>query len=860
MAANDKVAFVKHGWVQKYSRYQQLLRKRYAVLIHYQDVIKRLRTFKNEEDAEILSRATETIDISLWTNIEPYYGKLNVNNDELHFSVNNCKFIFKCDSKKTRDSWIYFTFMYYDLNKCILSVENFNATGSEKQITVTKKKGKFNDSCNTRDTKIIMKDVHNIQEYFGHLNSNNDCKHFMINDKFIFKCKNEQDCLNWIEIITQTNNYDVEYTVSSAGVIDADNNANDNDKNVNDHDYQDGKIKNDNDDGKISNNVEIQVIKHKNRREEDHHHLCIENGISNDNVSLNVSSNNGGRDDVGEFEEKKEQLLQADNAHGNIINELYLKSNQLEPIKMVDNDGNDDGDDPKILLNSTTDTENKEELKENRVESSRLTGVCDKGLRCPVYLSIKHNVTSECDELSYNHMVYFNHFLNGDRPVCTYGDECLIFKRMENNEAITLNDKCHFLIFKHPARHDREPLNYDNKDYASYQVINNTHQLANRKLLNKETSQSCLKKLIFELVENDFKQDLCLNIKKNTITSKKNDNNNKNNNVNNHKNSKTNNDTIKNGKNIKLQNTNNDCHLSSNEKNDFLNNHYSILKFVNDRMDSIEHKRLGSPLNRAEMLSLVLYTSGDCNYDLSKEQRKNNYKKWKYFDSLLMQAIVKLNKYSKNDLNNKKIYCGLHNVKMQQNIIKNCWFPTYVSASWDKNVSIDFIDKNGMLIEFDKNSANRLICCKVDWISRFPDECEILIARTEYYLAKYGQLKRGKELNRFDMFVIGDQDIDNENDHKIADACVGLNEKNKHDDDSKENMVVNVEHVIDSVKNEDAVVKSDGSGRHLQPKLMQIVGLKPLIDNNHIKTVRKFNMKEYTLCMMHGALLDYELI
>lgn len=35
-----------------------------------------------------------------------------------------------------------------------------------------------------------------------------------------------------------------------------------------------------------------------------------------------------------------------------------------------------------------------------------------------------------------------------------------------------------------------------------------------------------------------------------------------------------------------------------------------------------------------------------------------------------------------------------------------------------------------MLLEFDKTMCNKIVCCTVDWISKFPDECEVLIART----------------------------------------------------------------------------------------------------------------------------------
>ena len=50
-----------------------------------------------------------------------------------------------------------------------------------------------------------------------------------------------------------------------------------------------------------------------------------------------------------------------------------------------------------------------------------------------------------------------------------------------------------------------------------------------------------------------------------------------------------------------------------------------------------------------------------------------------------------------------------------------------------KKVAKKFIgDDKGMIIQIDeKYRSNRFIpCCDVSWISKFPDECEILIARS----------------------------------------------------------------------------------------------------------------------------------
>lgn len=166
-------------------------------------------------------------------------------------------------------------------------------------------------------------------------------------------------------------------------------------------------------------------------------------------------------------------------------------------------------------------------------------------------------------------------------------------------------------------------------------------------------------------------------------------------------------------------------------KYDLWNNLFTFLKMVNEKMDHPMHKQMQSPLHRSHMLALILYTDCDCNYDLCREQRNRNYSKWKAFDRILYCAIYKLSQFEK--ISNLSLYSGLTNAKADENDnkLKGCYFPTYVSASWDKCVSLTFVQKRVMLIEFDNEICNQISCCTVDWISKFPDECEVLIARTD---------------------------------------------------------------------------------------------------------------------------------
>eukprot|EP01084_Bolivina_argentea_P304097 525120_1 len=133
----------------------------------------------------------------------------------------------------------------------------------------------------------------------------------------------------------------------------------------------------------------------------------------------------------------------------------------------------------------------------------------------------------------------------------------------------------------------------------------------------------------------------------------------------------------------------------------------------------------------AEMLSLILYTGCDCNYDLCSSQRNEDYDKWKWFDYCLWNAIYKLSERESGSFN---VYSGLNKVKLNKKSIKNGYFVTYVSTSWSKDVAKSFMSGDGMMIQINKEfmSNENVICCDVSWISKFPDECEILFVRSVY--------------------------------------------------------------------------------------------------------------------------------
>ena len=139
-------------------------------------------------------------------------------------------------------------------------------------------------------------------------------------------------------------------------------------------------------------------------------------------------------------------------------------------------------------------------------------------------------------------------------------------------------------------------------------------------------------------------------------------------------------------------------------------------------------------------------------------QRSGDYDKWKWFDLCLWWGIRKLSLREKNSF---PVYSGLNGVKLNKKCVKRGFFVTYVSTSWQKEVSIAFMNgsaseqaKKGMIIKFHGNyGGSRWInCCDVSWISKFPDECEILFARGLRLASndKYGNNFKCKVLDESD--------------------------------------------------------------------------------------------------------------
>eukprot|EP01083_Nonionella_stella_P086513 240394_1 len=314
----------------------------------------------------------------------------------------------------------------------------------------------------------------------------------------------------------------------------------------------------------------------------------------------------------------------------------------------------------------------------------------DNPLKCPIYCAVKQEY--QFNKANYHHLRDHYHLKNEfkDKPQCRYSSECEAYIRQQKG-GDRIDDQCHMMTYRHPPRTRNIELARN-----MHSFVFNKSKTDNRPLYkpNKNDTKQYkynskdgyLKALIAEVKANQFAYDLCL-----------------------------------------------DC----GDSDDCKHSEHSILKIVDETLNHTRHKQILSPLRRDEMLALILYTGCDCNHDLCKQQRNGNYHKWKWFDFCLYKAITKLSGKERGEF---VVYSGLNGVKMNRKSVRSGYFATYMSTAWQKEVAKEFMDGDGMIVAIDKKFKNdrAIKCCDVSWISKFPDECEVLFARSLEYKANNG--------------------------------------------------------------------------------------------------------------------------
>eukprot|EP01084_Bolivina_argentea_P203236 347148_1 len=336
------------------------------------------------------------------------------------------------------------------------------------------------------------------------------------------------------------------------------------------------------------------------------------------------------------------------------LNKISVSNSNLERRIIVLNANNSATDDDQDVLELSVamDRYHHQTLSKTITCEQLKSKNSQNPMDCSIYATMKGKY--KWNEQNLKHLTNFTHF-NDDynqKTPCRYYDECKAYKRLEQG-GNELSDKCHIELYRHPPRNRNIKLSQNinplkiNQDEQQVQGIYQPTD-NDKKIYYWNDCDGFLSALLAEIEKNGYKADLCL-----------------------------------------------ECGINDDCKHDDA----SLLKIVKNKMNDRRHKLRGKVLNKAEMLSLILYTGCECNYDFCKTQRSGNYNKWKWFDYCLYQAIYKL---SVVECGSFSVFTGLNKVKLDKRTIKRAYFVTYVSTSWIKTVAESFINNDGMIIEIDK--------------------------------------------------------------------------------------------------------------------------------------------------------------
>ena len=628
-----------------------------------------------------------------------------------------------------------------------------------------------------------LSDCFDVYEYYGKLNPKRDNLHFIINGMLVFKCDSVKSRNEWIDAITLVSHFDDDGKNMTGSMV---NNSKyrvqcgkfipyygdghvvnyeyqlvneygksaipTNDSKVNDNDDNDKKNNDINNNKNIGNESKEQDIKFHDAVEISVH--CIPSAKTKEkNVKLDFRLRVDYTDKTTIYDISKiligiidKELSPKRVNHDTMIFASY--SNVLSSEKLNEFVKTENIKAERPITSYTKDQWSKNDLviefETTYKHAAELSGMsphgiqtdyniaigepsdddipeninmeCRSGFRCPIYENFKNNVA--CNEFSYKHLIDENHFEPdySKKPICEHGSECPVFKRLsrmnKNPTDLDYRDLCHGAIFRHlPGNCDKISTIAD-QDFQPYITRSSLNEVVPLHSYD-HSEMDLLYHLILEIIANGFEENLCLN------------------------------------------------------SYDYKRGHYSLLTIVNEKLRSKHHMiKFGNVLSRDEMLALLLYTECSCNSDLSESQRNGNYKKWKYLDICLYNAIKKLHENESFDNYRGRInlYSGLNKVTFTKSITENSnshvsddqkanalndnhtridksnqlqknlvYFPTYVSTSYDMQVASHFAQENGMLIQFDETITD-FFCCSLGWISKFRHECEILLARSSRHI------------------------------------------------------------------------------------------------------------------------------
>ena len=354
------------------------------------------------------------------------------------------------------------------------------------------------------------------------------------------------------------------------------------------------------------------------------------------------------------------------------------------------------------------------------------------------------------DEEVLRHLEEYSHAI--DTVPCLYQDKCRLYQNvLKDSMDKTIVDEIHLHLYHHPSRigimlkNEKAPFEYINSPDIALHMTHN-YQI----LVCGVESASKIAYIVKEVIKNGFEQDL-LPIKQNENKQEEKETISQN---------KINDEMVEYLNNvisqIQSKNTNN---LESIEKNymDYLSSKYEIFEKLNDKMEHSRHKKMGFPLEKYMMLTLLLYCNGKCNYDLSKSQRNGNVnKKWPYFDNYLNYTIDILSKY---EIHKDNLYTGLCGIYYQfetkfgdsPHLHDRLHFIANVSFSTKLDVAGRFSSNEGLIIGLNMQRCYMALvkgfaACDVSWISKFPNECEVLCQRgSTLHVYRHKMTIKGKQ-------------------------------------------------------------------------------------------------------------------
>ena len=203
------------------------------------------------------------------------------------------------------------------------------------------------------------------------------------------------------------------------------------------------------------------------------------------------------------------------------------------------------------------------------------------------------------------------------------------------------------------------------------------------------------------------------------------------------------------------------------EFTEYLSNTFGIFEILNKKFNHPRHKRMGYPLQRWHMLSIILYCIDHCNHDLTSSQRDGSYQtKWPVFDCLLNFAIEILSQFEQHWENIYTGICGAFYKFQNKNMRDIVYLTTNVSFTSDLNVAKQFRSAAGMIIGLNMKRSyaaitGKFCACDVSWISKHPWEKEVLCKRGSqicFYPNKMRQILT-KENNQQQCFVCDDGNL-----------------------------------------------------------------------------------------------------